>query len=141
MLAKDFLEQIEKDDNRIQNKLVELYQLRCLASGIGSLSTDDRVQSSPEGDRLGKIIAKIVDAEKEINELIDNLIVEKQKRIDIIEQIQSESNLQYIVLHKHYVQYKSFTNIAKEEGYSDVWILKVHSEGLKNVQNILNCIC
>lgn len=140
MLAKDFLEQIKKDADKIQNKLIELYQLRCLASGVGSISLNDRVQSSPEGDRLGKIVAKIVDVEKEIDEMIDNLVAEKQKRIEVIEKVQLENNLQYIVLHKHYVQYKSFTDIADEEGYSNVWILKIHQEALKNVEKILNCI-
>ena len=140
IIAKEYLEQIEKDNSRIENKLVELYQLRCLATSTSSFSTNDRVQTSLEGDKLGKIVAKIVDAEKELDDMIDKLIDEKQKRIEIIEQVQATSNIQYIILHKHYVQFKSFSIIAKEEGFSVVWVRKLHKSALENVQNILNCI-
>ena len=136
--AKEYLKQIKKDNDKIQNKLVELTQLKILASSTSSFSTGDRVQSSLEGDKLGKIIAKIVDAEKELDEMIDNLIAEEQKRIGIIEQVQKTSNIQYIILHKHYVQFKSFAEIAAEEHYSTARISQLHIKALGTVQKILN---
>jgi NAD(P)H-dependent flavin oxidoreductase YrpB (nitropropane dioxygenase family) len=140
ILAKEYLEQIKKDDDKIQNKIIELYQLRCIATGVGSISTSDKIQSSLEGDKLGKIVAKIADAEKELDEMIDKLVAEKQERIKIIEQVQEESNIQYKILHKRYVQFKSFNEIADEENYTTVWISKLHTEALEKVQNILNSL-
>ncbi|MDE6123740.1 MAG: hypothetical protein K2G22_00730, partial [Eubacterium sp.] len=95
--AKTFLEDIENKNARIQCKLTEIEQLRNLATSISSLSTETPVQSSSDGDRIGKIIASIVDKEKELDAIVDDYIDEKEKRIKLIEQL--DDSLQYKVLH------------------------------------------
>lgn len=111
-------------------------QLRNLATSISSLSTETPVQSSSDGDRIGKIIASIVDKEKELDAIVDDYIDEKEKRIKLIEQL--DDSLQYKVLHKRYVELKSLSEIASEESYTYDWIGKKHSQGLKKVQEMLN---
>lgn len=136
MEAREYLQQIAKDDKVIQNKCVEVYQLRCLATNITAPMGTEPVQTSGVSDKVGNITAKIVDLEKEINELIDRYIDDKRERIKVIEQI--DDALQYNILHKHYVQGKSFTEIAEEENYHPVWISKNHALAIEKVQNILN---
>ena len=94
------------------------------------------VQTSGVSDKVGKITAKIVDLENEINSLIDRYIDDKQERIAIIEQVNDP--LQYNILHKHYVQGVRFRDIAEEEHYSEVHINKQHQKALEKVQQILN---
>ncbi len=137
--AKTFLEDIENKNARIQCKLAEIQQLRSLATSISSLSSETPVQSSSEGDRIGKIIASIVDKEKELDAIVDDYIDEKEKRIKLIEQL--DDSLQYKVLHKRYVELKSLSEIASEECYTYDWIGKKHSQGLKKVQEMLNELC
>jgi hypothetical protein len=134
--AERYLEQIRKSDARIDSKLVELYQLRCLATKVTSQLGSEPVQTSGVSDKVGNIAAKIVDLEAEINRLIDKFIDDKQERIKVIEQV--DDALLYTILHKHYVQYKKFVTIAEEEHYTEVHISNKHQEALEKVQEILD---
>ena len=138
MDARTYLQQILKDDKLIQNKCVEVYQLRCLATNVTAPMGTEPVMTSGASDKVGNIVAKIVDLEYEINELIDQYIDDKQERIAVIEQI--EDPLQYNILHKYYVQGTKFKDIAEEEHYSEVHINKQHQKALAKVQKILNSI-
>jgi hypothetical protein len=134
--AATYLEQIGKDDARIQAKLVEVHQLRSLATSVTAQLGTEPVQTSGASDKVGRIVAKIVDLEQEINRLIDKYIDDKQERISVIEQV--DDALLYTILHKHYVQGKKFVTIAEEEHYSEVHICNKHQEALEQVQRILD---
>lgn len=137
LTAKEYLEQIEQTDKLIDNKLLEIYQLRCLATKTTAQLNSEPVQTSGASDKVGKIVAKIVDMEAELNEIIDSFVDDKQQRIAVIEQVKAESFVQYQVLHRHYVEYMPFTEVAKKEGYSYQYILELHQKALENVQKIL----
>ena len=134
--AEKYLQQIKKADARIQSKLVEVYQLRCLATKVTAQMGTEPVQTSGISDKVGNIAAKIIDLENEINRLIDKLIDDKQERIAVIEQV--DDALLYTILHKHFVQYKKFTTIAEEEHYSEVHINNQYKKALEEVQKILD---
>ena len=116
MTAIKFLEQIERADRTIDSKLSEIYKLRCLATSVTVPTDREAVQTSGVSDKVGNIVAKIVDLENEINSLIDEYIDIRQNCIEVIESISDP--LRYTVIHKHYVQYKSFVEIAEEENYT-----------------------
>lgn len=134
--AKTYLEYIEKANARIQNKLVEVYQLRCLAESITAPMGTEPVQTSGPSDKVGNITAKIIDLEQKINRMIDIFIDKKQERIEIIEQV--DDTLLYSILHKRYVQGKKLYIIAQEEHYTEVHISNKHQEALERVQEILD---
>lgn len=136
MDAATYLEQIVNDDARIQAKLIEVYQLRCLVTSVTAQLGTEPVQTSGDKDKVGKIVAKIIDLEHKINMMIDAFIDKKQERIEVIEQV--EDTLLYTILHKHYVQGKKFVTIAEEEHYSEVHICNKHQEALEQVQRILD---
>jgi hypothetical protein len=134
--AERYLEQIRKSDARIDSKLIELYQLRCLATKVTAQMGSEVIQTSGVSDKVGNVAAKIIDLEAEINRLIDKFIDDKQERIKVIEQV--DDALLYTILHKHYVQYKKFVTIAEEEHYTEVHISNKHQEALEKVQEILD---
>ena len=136
MDAKTYLEYIEEANARIQNKLVEVYQLRCLAESITAQMGTEPVQTSGVSDKVGNISAKIVDLEQKINRMIDIFIDKKQEHIEVIEQV--EDTLLYTILHKRYVQGKKMNTIAQEEHYTEVHISNKHQEALDEVQRILD---
>lgn len=136
MDARTYLQQIQKDNKLIQNKCIEVYQLRCLATSVTAPMGTEPVQTSGVSDKVGNITAKIVDLECEINKMIDRFIDDKQERIKVIEQV--ENPLQYNILHSHYVQGKRFKEIAEDEHYSEVHINKQHQYALGSVQRILD---
>lgn len=134
--AKKYLEEIERYNSVIENKLAEIDQLKSLATSITTATSDTPVQSSGNNDRIGKIVADIADKEAKLKRLVDELVDERNERIKIIEQL--EDRLQYTVLYKRYMKLMKIEDIAEEQHYSSRWILKVHSKGLNNIQNILN---
>lgn len=135
MTADEFLKQIERADKLISNKLYEVQRLRLLAMSTTVPTDREAVQTSGVSDKVGNIVAKIVDLESEINDLIDEYVDLQRFCIGVIESL--ESPLQYTVLHKHYVQYKSFAEIAEEEHYSYDGIMKVKRKALEQVDVIL----
>lgn len=135
MTAEKFLEQIERADRTIDNKLSEIYRLRCLATSITVPTDREAVQTSGVSDKVGNIVAKIIDLENEIDNLIDEYIDIRQQCINVIESLSDP--LQYTVIHKHYVQYKSFVEIAEEEKYTYDGIMKVRKRALKKIEAIL----
>lgn len=138
MTIKEYLQEVELLDERIKNKQVELYQLWCLATSITSAPDKEPIQNSGVSDKVGNTVAKITALSEEINQMIDHFIDEKEKRIKLIETL--DNALEYTVLHKHYIQYKTFTLIAEEMGYSYDYILEVHPKALKKLENLQNTL-
>lgn len=136
MDAREYLEEIKRHDVLINNKLAEVQQLRCLVVSVTAPIGGEGVQGTKQTDRMGDTIAKIIDLENEINAEIDKFIDMKRERIALIQQIPKQ--LQYDLIHNHYVQYKSLVDFAKEKNYSYAWILEVHDEALKTVQRLLD---
>lgn len=134
MTAKQYLSQIEILDKRIQNKLSEEYQLRSLATNISVSNNSERVQTSGSGDRVGNIVAKIVDVQSEIDQIVDDYLKQKADVIHTIESV-SVPNF-YQLLFKKYVEYKSLNDISEEMGYSLQHVKRLHSQALNEVKKI-----
>lgn len=143
MTADEFLKQIERADTMIDGKLSELYRLRCLATSVTVPTDREAVQSSGVSDKVGNIVAKIVDLENEIDEMIDEYIDVRNKCIGVIERLSIP--LQYKIIHMHYVQYKSYAQIEEELNYSHAWVMECRKEALSNIERMINasaaCVC
>lgn len=128
MTTKTYLSQIERLDKMIQNKLSEIYRLKTMACSVSVSSESEKVQTSPDKDRLGSTVSKIVDLEKETDALVDSFI---EKRKHIIEQIDGMEDIRmYNVLSARYVNGKNFDEIAKEMSYSRMQINRIHGNSL-----------
>lgn len=136
MDAKEYLGQVRLLDELIQNKAVEAYQLRCLATSCTAPTDREPMGSGGVSDRVGNIVAKLVDLENETNDIIDRYIDLKQDCIRLIETVKNP--LWYAILHKYYIQYKSLVQIAEEEGYAYQYVCEVHLKALAEVQRILD---
>lgn len=132
MTTKEYLKQIHRNDMQIQNKLSEIYKLRTMACSVAISDTGERVQTSGDKDRLGSVVAKIVDLESETDHLVDTFI---SKRKHIIEQIDSiENNDYYHVLSMRYVGNNTFEDIAKATNWSIRKIFTTHKEALEEFE-------
>ena len=128
MTTKQYLNQIHRIDQIINNKLPEIYQLKNLACSISVSSDSDRVQTSSDQDPLGNAVAKIVDLENEVNDCIDQCSEKRRKIITQIDRI--ENQMQYQVLFSRYIERKTFEKIADNNGYYVRQILRIHGEAL-----------
>lgn len=137
--AQLFLEQVQKLDVRITNKLIEQRQWRDMALTITANMSADRVQSSGSKSRMADAIDKCVDMEADIDRLIDDLVDKKKEVIGVIEQLDSVT--QYDVLHKRYIQFMGLQEIADHYGKDYGWATTTHGRALKGVQSILEKHC
>lgn len=136
MTADEFLQQIEMYDSLVDAKIGERDKLWELATKITVPTDREAIQTSGASDKVGNIAAKLADIDRELNEIIDEYIDIKVECINLIEKL-ADRPIEYRVIHKHYVQYKSFVEIEQEEGYSYQGIMKIKERALKRIEGFL----
>lgn len=132
--AQEYLEQVEKLNVMIENKMAEVTQWRGVALGITSHSEGERVQSSGSQQKMSDAVVRFVDLETEINDLIDRLVDLKREIIRTIERLNAT---EYDVLHKRYIQGMTFDEIGAAKHKSKSWATTVHGRALQNLNRIL----
>lgn len=142
MKAKEYLQQLQRLDTMINQKIKELGGLRLMSQSIGGIDySKERVQSSPSGDApFVKPVLRMIELEQEINAEIDRFVDEKH---EIINQIQALQNPKHIdILYKHYVEFKRLEIVAVEMNFTYQYIVELHGTALKEFQltheNLLN---
>lgn len=133
--AQEYLEQVDKLNAMIENKMAEVTQWRGVALGITSNSEGERVQSSGNKQKMADALDRVVDLQGEINALIDRLIDTKQEIIRTIEQLNAT---EYDVIHKRYIQGMTFDEIGAAKGKSKSWATTVHGRALQNLNLIID---
>ena len=132
MTTKEYLQQIGKLNKMINNKMIELTQMKEMAHSIKAMNTDEHVMSSSDPDRIGCAYVKIEEMEQKIDRMIDDYVDEKEKIIKQIEGIEDE-NL-YDVLFLKYIAKKRFEDIAVEIEKSWRQTIRLHGAALKRFE-------
>lgn len=127
--------QLKKIDVMINNKLQEQSRWRDIACRTTARVGGERVQSSGSKTRMADAIDRYVDLEKEIDECIDRLIDKRQEIIKTIEQLEP---IEYDMLHKVYVQYRTIDEFAEMYNKTYSWGTTMHGRALESLQRILD---
>ena len=135
MKAKEYLKQLQKLDKLIENKLAEKEQWNAIATSTTQQMSADRVQSSGNPQKMADAVCKIIEIEAEIDAYIDSLVDTKR---DVIQTLERLNPTEYDLLHKVYVQYFTFEEVAARKDKTYSWVTTVHGRALKNVQRILD---
>jgi hypothetical protein len=105
METREYLGLIIRYDRMVENKLLDIEKMRTMVTSTSVSQKDVNVQTSADKDKLGSIVTKIVQLEKETDELID-------KRFDIVRKIEKMPNLnEYDVLIQKYVLKKQIKEL------------------------------
>ena len=128
MQAKEYLGQVSRINRMIKNKVSEIAQLKEIAINISAIDTEERVQTSPDFDKIGKMFVRIDEEEDKLNSLIFEYIELKNKILSQIEGIKEETL--YCVLFSRYVENKTFEKIAIDMQYSFRQITRLHGKAL-----------
>lgn len=115
MTTKQYLNQVKRFDVLIENKASEIEQLRSMATSITVATDTERVQTSGDKDRVGSLVAKIIDKENELNYLIDEYYESKNL---IMAQIENMETNYYQLLFYKYVNGYTFEVISEKMYYS-----------------------
>lgn len=134
--VKAYLQKIKLYDTHINNKLAELSRLKEMATNITSTWKDDVVSGSGSKDRMGDTVSKIVDLEAEINRTIDEFVDKKNEICAIFERLQNPDHV--AVLHKRYVEYLTWEQIACDMHMSYRNVCYIHGRALQAVESLLN---
>lgn len=145
MKAKEYLQQVEKINKMIDNKLVELEQWKAIATGITAHSDGERVQASGSQQKMADAVSRYVDIQNEVDKQIDRLVELKKEVISTIEQLPSD---EYDMLHKMYIgrvdeegceiKYMSLEEIADSKKITYKWAATIHGRALQKVQKIID---
>lgn len=132
MKAKEYLQQIEKIDKIIENKLAEVAKWEAIATGTtASGSEGERVKSSGSQQKMADAIDRCVDLKAEI----DRLFAKKDSIISVIEKLKTD---EYNLLCKVYVHCLNLKEAAYACSISYSNATTTHGRALSKVQRILN---
>ncbi len=134
--AQAYLEQVEKLDTIIANKLIEQRQWHDLALSITANMDGDRVQASGSKSKMADAVHKCIDMESEIADAVDRLIAEKQNVVRTIEKLYSPT--EYKILHMRYIQHISLSDIADKLNREYTWVTTTHGRALKSVKKMID---
>lgn len=128
MDTKQYLSQISRFDRMIKNKMTELAQYKELAYGLSAIANEERVQTTPEFDKMSGKVAKIIEMEKKIDSLIDEYVDKKNLIVSQIDSMENETY--YEILFARYIEKKTFEKIATDIGYSFRNTTRLHGKAL-----------
>lgn len=134
MDTKQYLGQISRLDKMIKNKMTELAEFKELAYGLSAINNEERVQSTPDFDKMTGKIAKILEMESKIDSLIDEYVDKKNLIVSQIDSIENETY--YEILFSRYIAKKTFEKIADEMSYSWRQIIRLHGRALQEFEKI-----
>jgi len=117
MTTKEYLSQVRKLNKMINGRLQDLEDMRQLAESVSSKQpVADLVISSGRKDRLESIVVKIIDAERDIDEMVCRYI---DKRALIVGQIEELDVEEFSVLRLRFIDGWDADKISSELKYSE----------------------
>ena len=130
MQAKTYLQKAKRINSFIKAREDELVVLRLRAESIGSgISSEDKVQTTHNNDRLEKDVIAIVECEEKIKKAENDL---RKQHIEVVEKIDAiENDDLRLVLMLRYLNLKEWEFIAVEMNYSYSHTLFLHKRALK----------
>lgn len=132
MTTKEYLNQVSRYDRMVKNKLSELSQLKELSYSISALSNEERIQTTPNFDKIGSSYCKIEKMEEDLDRIIDEYVDKKNAIIEQIDKMESE--VSYGVLFARYIEKKTFERIATDMNYSFRNITRIHGKALQEFE-------
>ena len=137
MDAYEYLSQAKLLDQRIQVKLSQLESLKSLATSAAACcgNREPIVKHSRNVSAMEDTILKIIEAEKELNAQIDELVDLKLDISRIISRVQ-DLTLQ-LILEKHFLAFQSLKDIGKDLGFGKRWMQIKYKMAVAAVQTIL----
>ena len=126
-------EELREINNEIKRKQDYIDELRALATSM-TMALGERVQTSPS-DRLSNLMCKIIIAENELDSMIDDYADRKLKAKNEIFTLPNEEWQDIVYL--HYIEYKSYPEIAQIKKTSLGAVQKKSQRAIKTLKKQL----
>lgn len=130
MTAKEYLNRYRWLNSDIDSRLEQVARFRELATAISP--TTGFGSSGDISDKVGKTVAKIIDAENEINKKIDDLVDLKAEIEGKINAIEDERYRR--ILTERYINLKKWSDVSEAVYIKDLkWLWKLHGRALRKI--------
>ena len=132
----DWLNQVKMLDELIDAKIAERDQLWTLATKITPEMSDMPRGGGGVSDKVGNAAVKLAEMAVELNDMIDRYVDHKNRVVSILETLPHK---QYGTLHRYYIQYMTWEEVAADMNKSTVQIWRYWQDGIKNLGNVIEC--
>ncbi len=136
MTAKEYLGQAYRLDQRINSKLQQIESLRSLTMKVTASYDSEPVSHTRNVSSLEDTIIRLMEAENQINQQIDELVRLKVDISKLIDRVRNESYR--LILEKRYLCFLPWDQIASEMNYSRRWVLSKHDRAVEVVERLMN---
>lgn len=133
--VKDYLLQAKRIDVNIESMLEQVAQLRAMTIKITATWKQEPGGGGGNHDKIGDAVARIVDLENEINDKVDAYIEKKREISGVLAAVKDAD--QAAVLHKRYLLYEGWDQIALELHCTVRNVTYIHGRALQSVKDIL----
>lgn len=139
MNVESWLLQVKKLDELISAKTAERDRLMEIATDISPRPMDGMPfdNTGTVSQRIPNAVIKIIEVEEEINKVVEQYISIRTKIVKFLELLPDK---EYGVLHRYYIQYKTYEEIAKDMGYCTTQIWRIKNNGLKILKKLKDAI-
>ena len=135
MTGKEYMEQIRNVRREIRLLEEQILRDTVYASNVKAIRYDvDRVQTSPDGDRMADIISGIVGAEEKMYNKVKYLMQKEEEARTYLIQLKEEHER---VLVLHYLEGLKWEDVALKVGYDDKYIYDVKKDALNELTKLL----
>ena len=135
MTGKEYMEQIRNVRREIRLLEEQILRDTVYASNVKAIRYDvDRVQTSPDGDRMADIISGIVGAEDKLYKKVKDLMKKEEEARQYLIQLREEYER---VLVLHYFEGLKWEDVADKIGYDDKYIYDVKNRALDALTQLL----
>lgn len=137
MAAKQYLQQIYRCNELIQESLEEIENLRAMSTSIASPDlTKERISKTKSSEAaFVNAVNKLVDLEKATDAKIAELLDLRMEVRETISQIDDAK--QILVLRYRYIDFMKWEDIAYKMDYALKSVHRIHSAALDSVADIL----
>lgn len=135
MTGKEYMERIRNVRREIRLLEEQILRDTVYASNVKAIRYDvDRVQTSPDGDRMADIISGIVGAEDKLYKKVTDLMQKEEEARQYLIQLREEYER---VLVLHYFEGLKWEDVADKIGYDDKYIYDVKNRALDALTQLL----
>lgn len=136
--VEEWLEQVAKLDELIIGKIAERDRLMALATNVTAKPMDGMPYSN-----TGTVSRKIENAVIELTMLSNetDALIQKFTNLkkEVIETIEKLPHNEYAVLHRRYIRYMTWDEIAFDLNYSTMQVWRIKKNAIKKLKDVMKC--
>lgn len=134
----EWLENVKKLDLLIEAKTAERERLIEIATDISAKAPDGMPFSNTGtvNQKMQNAVVDLVVLEQDLKNVIASYIQCKGEIISTLEKLPAK---EYGVLHRIYIRYMTYEEVAEEMGISTVQVWRIKKKALETLSNVIEC--